>query len=92
MSETTRTGADENAAGTPDDDAKRIARLLHDLRTPLNVILGMAELLANGQIPPDSPQHEEFLNDILEAGRRMLRLIESVSPRRNETSARAERE
>lgn len=93
MSDASRANAppDENVAPPP-DDAKRIARLLHDLRTPLNVILGMAELLATGQVTPDSPQHAEFLDDILEAGRRMLRLIEDVSPRRDPGSARGERE
>jgi CheY-like chemotaxis protein len=50
----------------------------HELRTPLNAIIGFAELLVDGAVPPDSPQHREFLGDILSSGRHLLQLINDV--------------
>ncbi|HSD89385.1 MAG TPA: response regulator, partial [Kofleriaceae bacterium] len=49
-----------------------------ELRTPLNAILGFAELLHDGQVDPSSPQHKEFLGDILTSGRHLLQLINDV--------------
>ena len=48
------------------------------LRTPLNAIIGFAELLHDGQVDHDSPQHKEFLGDILTSGRHLLQLINDV--------------
>ncbi len=55
-----------------------LANMSHELRTPLNAIIGFAELLYDGEVPPDSPQHHEFLGDILVSGRHLLRLINDV--------------
>jgi PAS domain S-box-containing protein len=55
-----------------------LANMSHELRTPLNAIIGFAELLYDGQVPPDSPQHNEFLGDILTSGRHLLQLINDV--------------
>jgi signal transduction histidine kinase len=55
-----------------------LANMSHELRTPLNAILGFAELLHDGQVDPASPQHREFLGDILASGRHLLRLIDDV--------------
>jgi PAS domain S-box-containing protein len=55
-----------------------LANMSHELRTPLNAIIGFAELLYDGQVPPDAPQHAEFLGDILTSGRHLLQLINDV--------------
>jgi signal transduction histidine kinase/DNA-binding LytR/AlgR family response regulator len=55
-----------------------LANMSHELRTPLNAIIGFAELLHDGQVDPASPQHNEFLGDILTSGRHLLQLINDV--------------
>ncbi|MEO8700731.1 MAG: response regulator [Kofleriaceae bacterium] len=55
-----------------------LANMSHELRTPLNAIIGFAELLYDGQVPTASPQHNEFLGDILASGRHLLQLINDV--------------
>jgi CheY-like chemotaxis protein len=55
-----------------------LATLSHELRTPLNAIIGFAELLFDGAVDPMSPQHNEFLGDILTSGRHLLQLINDV--------------
>ena len=55
-----------------------LANMSHELRTPLNAIIGFAELLHDGQVDPATPQHAEFLGDILTSGRHLLQLINDV--------------
>ncbi len=55
-----------------------LANMSHELRTPLNAIIGFAELLFDGQVDPSSPQHVEFIGDILASGRHLLQLINDV--------------
>jgi PAS domain S-box-containing protein len=55
-----------------------LANMSHELRTPLNAIIGFAELLHDEQVPHGSPQHKEFLGDILTSGRHLLQLINDV--------------
>jgi signal transduction histidine kinase len=55
-----------------------LANMSHELRTPLNAIIGFAELLHDGQVPASSPQHKEFLGDILSSGKHLLQLINDV--------------
>jgi len=55
-----------------------LANMSHELRTPLNAILGFSELLLEGAVSKDSPQHGEFLGHILESGRHLLGLINDV--------------
>jgi signal transduction histidine kinase len=55
-----------------------LANMSHELRTPLNAIIGFAELLHDGHVEPSSPQHKEFLGDILISGRHLLQLINDV--------------
>jgi PAS domain S-box-containing protein len=55
-----------------------LANMSHELRTPLNAIIGFSELLHSGAVSADSPEHDEFLGDILTSGRHLLQLINDV--------------
>lgn len=55
-----------------------LANMSHELRTPLNAITGFTELLLDGDVAADSPEHDEFLRDILTAGLHLQRLISDV--------------
>jgi len=55
-----------------------LANMSHELRTPLNSILGFAEVLLDGEVDPSSPEHKEYLGDILTSGRHLLQLINDV--------------
>jgi signal transduction histidine kinase len=55
-----------------------LAAMSHELRTPLNAIIGFAELVFYGRVAPDSPEHQEFLGDILTSGRHLLQLINDI--------------
>jgi K+-sensing histidine kinase KdpD len=60
-------------------DPPYLARLFHDMRGPLNIVIGMTDLLVREQVEPGSAQHAEFLRDILNAGQRLLQLIDGAS-------------
>src|SRR5262245_22768585 len=55
-----------------------LAAMSHELRTPLNTIIGFSELIFYGRVAPDSPDHHEFMGDILASGRHLLQLINDV--------------
>jgi signal transduction histidine kinase len=55
-----------------------LANMSHELRTPLNAIIGFAEVLHEGMVDPASPEHKEFLGDILSSGRHLLQLINDI--------------
>jgi len=55
-----------------------LANMSHELRTPLNAIIGFTELIYDGLVPPESPQHHEFLGDILKSGKHLLQLINDI--------------
>jgi len=55
-----------------------LANMSHELRTPLNAIIGFAELIHDGVVRPDTPQHKEFMLDILTSSRHLLSLINDV--------------
>ncbi len=50
----------------------------HDLRTPMNVILGFAQLLQQDRKEPLSDRHRDRVARILRGGEELLRLIEDV--------------
>jgi len=51
-----------------------VARLSHELRTPVTVILGVAQSLSSGAIPPD--HHRELLERLVTRARDLARLVE----------------
>ena len=55
-----------------------LANMSHELRTPLNAIIGFAELMYKGKVGPLSPDHQEYLGDILTSSRHLLQLINDV--------------
>ena len=52
-----------------------LSRMSHELRTPLNAVLGFGQLLEMDDL---SPQHREYVDTILKAGRHLLALIDEV--------------
>jgi protein-histidine pros-kinase len=55
-----------------------LANMSHELRTPLNAIIGFSELMHDGKVGPVSPDHKEYLGDILTSSRHLLQLINDV--------------
>jgi signal transduction histidine kinase len=57
-----------------------IGRLRHDLRTPLTIIAGFAELLA-GEQPVADEQRREFARRIVDAAENMRELLAATERR-----------
>jgi PAS domain S-box-containing protein len=55
-----------------------LANMSHELRTPLNGIIGFGEVLLAGRPGPLTPIQRDFMTDILNSGRHLLRLINDV--------------
>ena len=55
--------------------AEFLAALAHDLRSPLNTIVGFSSLLRDRQVDPASPEHDEFLDLVLTSARQLQQLI-----------------
>jgi signal transduction histidine kinase/CheY-like chemotaxis protein len=55
-----------------------LANMSHELRTPLNAIIGFTQLMHDGKVGAVSPEHEEYLGDILDSARHLLQLINDV--------------
>lgn len=55
-----------------------MAKISHDLRSPLNGIIGFAEILYHGKVGEVAPEHKEYLGDILTSARQLLVLVNDV--------------
>jgi signal transduction histidine kinase len=61
----------------PTDPDARLARLVHDLRTPLTIVQGFAELLDRAGSGLDDARRTEYLGRIAAAGREMKEILDS---------------
>jgi PAS domain S-box-containing protein len=55
-----------------------VANMSHELRTPLNGIIGFSEFLIDEKPGPLNDKQKEYLGDVLNSGRHLLRLINDV--------------
>ncbi len=55
-----------------------MTNMSHELRTPLNAIIGFAEAIRDGVAGPPSDEQREFAEDINQAGRQLLDLINNI--------------
>jgi len=55
-----------------------LANMSHELRTPLNGVIGFAEFLVDEKPGPVNAKQKEYLGDILNSGRHLLRLINDI--------------
>ena len=61
----------------PDDAPDGMAQLRHDLRTPLTVVIGFAEILS-GERPLTDDERRDYAQRVLSAGIEMRELIDSA--------------
>jgi signal transduction histidine kinase len=61
----------------PDGGPDGIAKLRHDLRTPLTVVIGFAEILS-GERPITDDERRDYAQRVLSAGIEMRELIDSA--------------
>lgn len=55
-----------------------LANMSHELRTPLNAVIGFSEVLLERMFGDINRKQEEYLGDILGAGRHLLALINDI--------------
>ncbi len=56
-----------------------LANMSHELRTPLNSVIGFSDILANQLFGPiENPRYREYIKDINDAGKDLLRLINDI--------------
>lgn len=61
----------------PGDPHERLAKLVHDLRTPLTIVQGFAELLDRGHTTLDEDRRSEYLGRIAQASREMKDILDA---------------
>ena len=84
------TAANERTARTEvqsgNDELERISeretefltRISHEVRTPLNVIIGFADMLGDGLVGPLNPHQSEYVAEVQGSGRHLLELIGDI--------------
>jgi PAS domain S-box-containing protein len=55
-----------------------LANMSHELRTPLNGIIGFSEFLVDEKPGALNPKQKEYLGDILNSGRHLLKIINDI--------------
>ena len=66
------------AADTPAGAAALISQFNHALRTPLNTILGYAQILALDRVEPLSAVQRERVEKLQQAGWELVRLLDTL--------------
>jgi len=59
-------------------EARLLASLAHELRSPLNAVIGMSDALAAHLLGELAPRQQAYVLDILAAGRQLLGLIDQL--------------
>ena len=71
----------ENAATEQANDAKSefVARISHEMRTPLNAIIGFSDIIQDARFGPiGNPKYREYAGDIVSSGRHLLELVNGL--------------
>lgn len=55
-----------------------LAAMSHDLRTPLNSILGFADIIDHARVGPLAGKYQEYARDIKRSGEHLLSLVEQI--------------
>jgi len=55
-----------------------LANMSHELRTPLNAIIGFSEILLDSSLRVTEEEQKQFLSDVLNSGKHLLKLINEV--------------
>lgn len=74
-------GSSRSASDDEERDRVRrevLAQMSHDFRTPLNAIIGFAELVCDGHVDPGSPEHQEIMQRILRCARRLSEDVDAM--------------
>lgn len=61
----------------PSDPGVRLAQLVHDLRTPLTLVLGFSDLLRRHGDELEAEQRADYLRRIDDAARDMRRILDA---------------
>jgi len=70
--------ADEGSPRVSLPDNRQVARLSHDIRTQLYIIIGFAELMLE-EIPGKlNDEQRRNLNDVLNSGKRLQELLQDI--------------
>jgi PAS domain S-box-containing protein len=71
--------AKEQAERANQAKSEFLAHMSHELKTPLNAIMGFAELMKSQMLGPiGNPRYQEYSGDILESGARLLQLVNDI--------------
>ena len=77
--ETALRRAKEEADSASRSKSQFLATMSHELRNPLNAIIGFAELIQSEVMGPiGNPQYKSYINDINESGSHLLQLISDI--------------
>lgn len=68
----------ERAEQAARDQSAFLARASHGLRTPMNAVLGFAQLLAEDPLEPASPRQAKHLAHIMASGHEMMVLVDQL--------------